>query len=275
MFFPLLVLLLVLYFAVAIPVARRLFAGNRHRVWAGAIAGAIVIFVGDHIAGLAYGYAWVRAVPTPPSLPIVADRVALELDLPRVRQLADGSSAPHAEILGAYAIQMVDAEYWLSKGERKGGLQASYAILEAVVPGSNATKLLELKVATDQRDPACAMFFSLPPGDQQRWLALAAQTLENGHSARCLAVRPIEELRADYLVRLSSRAGNSIERAMGIGEIRTNSVSEPTSGRVLAEYRSLAFWGGWVQRTFWTSFSTGMTTVMSLSTPGPQPSVRP
>jgi len=275
MLFPLFFLVVALYFLAALPLSRRLFPGSRRKAWSATIAGALLIFAGDHLLGLAYGYVWVRAVPDAPPLPIISERIALELDLPRVRQLADNFSAGEVEILGAYAIQMVDAEYWLSRGGRSGGLQASYATLEAVIPTGRSPKLLELKAATDERNPSCMTFLRFPPPDQQRWRALAAQTLENGQSARCLAIRPITSLRAEYLLRFSSRAGNLIERFMGIGEVSTSSISEQGTGQILVEYRSLAFWGGWVQRTFWTSFATGMTAVTSLSTPGPQPSLRP
>jgi hypothetical protein len=270
MVLPVLLVLLAMYAYIAIRISRRVFPGSRRKAWAFSILGAMVIFGGDHLAGASYSYLWVRSVPRAAAVPIVADRVALEFDF---KHRGD-SGRSEIDLLGAYAMHMVDAPYWRSKGDQRSGLQASYAAVQVLVVTDAQPKVFDLR-AVANADKTCDTFFKFDQKSQERWRGYASQGLENGQRASCLAITPALKLSADYLFRLHSRPGNVLEKFLGVEEMSAQSVSELPSGQVRAEERHVTFRGGWVQRTFWTSFSTGMTFSIHFASPGARPSIRP
>jgi hypothetical protein len=269
------------YFLVAFIIFYRCFPGKPRKVWAATIVSAIVVFAGDQLVGYTYAYLWVRAVPNPPPLPILSDRIAVESDLTGIHDKPP--NGVETKWFSIHAMEMVEAEYWRGQGTPRAGLEASYSTLQVVFPYKSGTKIFDFVVVSDERNAGCKIFFSFPPQTQKRWLDYVQKQwntriplgIKNGQNARCLAIMPASKLQAEYLYKLVARNANFVERLVGFSEVRRNSLTDLTANQVLVEYRSIHYRGGWVQRFFTPRFATGIPVQYYISTPGPTPALRP
>ena len=269
MLLTLLAIVVVVYFVVAIRLARQKYPGKPLKLWAAVAAGFLLIFVADHLVGLTYAYTWVRMVPSPPTLPVVTDNVLLEFDLQGPDSAAGAKSSAgrrESELLLAYAMTMVSAE---GADASVGGLKGSYSRLQAILRTEWEPRVIDLMAVADAKSEACQFFFSLPADIRNRWRALAAKGLEDGGKAACAAISHAVAMRSEFAYRVASRTASPLERLFGIAGASSSAIAEIPSGRVLVEHRSIDYSGGWVQRTFGTSEAA------TFETQGPIPSLRP
>lgn len=268
----LLAAIVAVYFVAAVRLSRQKYPGKPLQAWTATIAGFFLLFVADHLIGLTYAYTWVRMVPSPPTLPVVTDRVLLEFDFQNPPGIAGTGVKPttaaerESELLLAYVMTMVSAE-----GHGAGGLEGSYARLQAILYSEWGPKVIDLTAIADAKSEACQFFNSMPMEIRNEWRARAAKGLENGETAACAAITHATGLRADFLYRVTSRAASPLEVLLGVRQTAASSISEVPAGRVLAEHRTMLYSGGWVQRTFWTA----ETSPGSFETPGVAPALRP
>lgn len=262
----LLAAILAVYLVVAIRLARRKYPGKPLKMAAAVAAGFVLIFVADHLIGLAYAYTSVRMVPSPPNLPVVTDNVLLEFDLQGPGGAKPSAARRESELLLAYAMMMVSAE---GADASVGGLKGSYSRLQAILRTDWEPKVLDLMAVADAKSEACGFFNSLPAEIRNQWRTLAAKGLEDGSKAACAAISHAVAMRSEFVYRVANRTASPLESLFGVAGASASAIAEIPSGRVLVEHRSMDYSGGWVRRTFWTSEAT------AFETPGPIPSLRP
>lgn len=259
MLIPLLLLGLGLYYFFAWAVMDIVKPDNPKKIWKYFLFFAVFVCTADHVFGYLYARIWLELAQGESNKVVVTDSIALHqttFDLSFMGPISTNKmiNAKGEDSVISYASTMVNMH---SDSKKRDG----YSVIQALAPTYQWPikdfSVYELRISSNANDPRCRAFFMEDKTRsaqwhvdwRARWRKAAAENLDGGDTAQCVAAQQIPRITANYLKQDTIYNVTPVQQLLGLGyPMVSQKILEVSTGKVLGECRFVEFSGGWIQR---------------------------